>query len=227
MDQDLKRSLQPKIFIADDHAIVLHGLQQLVNERYPVVGVTSHGEEVIQMACRLQPDCILLDISLGDINGFEVARELKSRQFQSKIIFVTMHTEPTFVKEAFLLGADGYVLKHSAASELFNAIELVTRHRRYISTHLPEEVREIAEGVAAGMPFQEYSGRLTGRQQKVLCLLAKGYSSKKIANDLSISLSTVAFHKTNIMRALGVHSSAELTKYAIRAGFVSMEQDGR
>lgn len=223
MDNQHLRSRMPSIFLADDHAIVLQGLQQLLKEKYPVVGVTSHGYDVIEMVDRLKPDCVLLDISLGETNGFDIARKLKHKFPQTKVIFVTMHSEPTFVKEAFLLGVDGYILKQSAASELLGAIDQVMGHHRYISTHLPEEVREIAEGVAVGIPAQEYSGYLTERQQKVLSLLAKGYSSKKIGKSLGISQSTVAFHKTKIMQALGLRTPADITKYAISEGIVSLD----
>lgn len=217
-------SHQSRILLADDHAIVLQGFQRLLEGKYSVVGLVSQSHEVVDKARTLKPDCVLLDISMGEPNGFDIARELKAVLPQTKIIFVTMHAEPIFVKEAFQIGVDGYILKQSAASELLEAIDHVVRNHRYISPHLPEEVREVAEVVAEGMPVLEYSGRLTDRQQKVLGLFAKGYSSKKIGKALGISLSTVAFHKTNIMRALGVKTSAELTKYAVSAGFVSLEE---
>ncbi len=224
MDKNHIMSHQTRILLADDHAIVLQGFQRLLEGKYSVIGLVSQGHEVVEKARTLKPDCVLLDISMGEPNGFDIARRLKSVLPQTKIIFVTMHTEPVFVKEAFQIGVDGYILKHSAASELLEAIRHVIQNLRYISPHLPDEVREVAEVVGEGMPAQEYSGRLTDRQQKVLALLAKGYSSKKIGRALGISLSTVAFHKTNIMRALGVKTSAELTRYAVSAGLVSLEE---
>ena len=223
-DKDLLMFYQLRILLADDHAIVLQGFQRLLEGKYSVIGLVSQGAEVVEKARILKPDCVLLDISIGKPNGFDIARRLKSLLPKTKIIFVTMHAEPIFVKEAFQIGVDGYILKQSAASELLEAICQVMRNHRYISPHLPEEVREVAEAVAEGMPVQEYSGRLTEQQQKVLGLLAKGYSSKKIGKTLGISLSTIAFHKTNIMRALGVKTSAELTKYAVSAGFVSLDE---
>ena len=223
MDSQHGRFSIPRIFLADDHEIVLEGLQALLKEKYPVVGFTSQGDEVMELVRGLKPECVLLDITLGETSGFDLVRELKHELPQMKVIFVTMHTEPTFVKEAFLLGVDGYILKHSAATELFEAIDQIMGHHRYISTHLPEAVREIADIAAEGMPTEEYSGHLTERQQNVLSLLAKGYSSKKIGKRLGISQSTVAFHKTNIARALGLQKPADLTKYALSEGFVSLD----
>lgn len=214
---------QPGILLADDHGIVLEGFLQLLKDKFRILGIVSKGQEVLPAACRLKPDCVLLDISMGEANGFIIARQLKHTLPHTKIIFVTMHAEPTFVKEAFLIGVDGYVLKHNAASELLVAINRVLCHRRYLSTHLPDDVRKIVQDAAEGLPTHELSGSLTERQQHVLGLLAKGYSSKKVAETLGITLRTVAFHKANIMRSLGLRTAAELTKYAIAEGLVSLK----
>ena len=218
-------SQQPKILLADDHSIVLESLQQILKEQYRIVGACSQGQTIMQEASRLKPDCLLLDISMVEVSGFDIARQLKQKLPQVKIIFVTMYSDPTFVREAFRIGADGYVLKQSAASELRDAIDTVLNQHRYISTHLPVDVQETAEIVADGIPTQDCSGVLTDRQQEVLSLLAKGYPSLKIARSLGISLSTVAFHKTNIMRSLGVRTSAELTKWAVSQGFSSLKSE--
>jgi DNA-binding NarL/FixJ family response regulator len=213
---------QPRILLVDDHEIVLQGLKQLLHDDFQVVGTISKGSEVIPLAQELMPDCLLLDITIGGIDGFDIAREIKKLFPQIKLIFVTMHSEPTFVREAFQIGVHGYVLKQSATSELIGAIHEVLANRHYISSYLPQDVQEKVQLIADGMPTHDLSGRLTNQQKNVLKLVAKGYSSQEIATTLGISPSTVAFHKSNIMEALGIHNSADLTKYAISQGFDSL-----
>lgn len=213
---------QPRLLLVDDHELVLQGLQQLLCNDFQIVGTTRKGENVISLAHDLMPDCLLLDISIGNINGFEMARQLKKTLPQIKLILVTMHSEPTFVREAFDIGVHGYVLKQSATSELIGAIHEVMANRYYISPHLPQEVREKVQLIAEGIPTHDLSGRLTDQQKNVLKLVAQGYTSKEISQSLNISLSTVAFHKANIMEALGIRNSADLTKYAIAQGFSAL-----
>lgn len=216
---------QPRLLLVDDHEIVLQGLQQLLREDFQIVGTASKGPDVLPLAQDLMPDCLLLDISIGGINVFDTARQLKKHLPQIKLVFVTMHAEPTFVREAFSIGAHGYVLKQSATSELIDAIHEVMANRYYISPYLPKEVQEKVQLIADGIPIHDLSGRLTFQQQNVLRLVAKGHSSQEIAKELGISPSTVAFHKSNIMEALGIHNSADLTKYAISKGFATLSEN--
>lgn len=216
---------QPRVLLVDDHEIVLQGLQQLLHDDFQVVGTASKGTEVIPLAQDLKPDCVLLDISIGGIDGFDIARELKTCLPQIKLIFVTMHSEPTYVREAFHIGVQGYVLKQSATSELIGAIREVLDNRYYVSPYFPQEVQEKVQLIAEGIPTHDLSGRLTNQQKNVLKLVAKGYSSQDIAKNLGISPSTVAFHKSNIMEALGIHNAADLTKYAIAQGYASLEEE--
>lgn len=213
---------QPRLLLVDDHELVLQGLQRLLCDDFQIVGTTDQGAEVVSLAYDLMPDCLLLDISIGNTNGFDTARQLKKALPQVKLIFVTMHSEPTLVREAFHIGVNGYVLKQSAASELIGAIHEVMANRYYISPYFPQEVRETIQLIAEGIPTQDLSGRLTDQQKNVLKLVAKGCSSKEISQILNISLNTVSFHKSNIMEALGIHNSADLTKYAIVRGLASL-----
>jgi DNA-binding NarL/FixJ family response regulator len=130
-------------------------------------------------------------------------------------VFVTMHTEPTFVMRAFKIGASGYVLKHNAASELVDAIHTVLKHGYYLSQMIPEKIRRTILTQIEGIPCQELQGKLTKRQEDVLRLLARGLTAKQIGIQLNISPRTVAFHTTNIIQALGLRRRAELTKYAL------------
>jgi DNA-binding NarL/FixJ family response regulator len=204
-----------RIFMADDHKLVLQGLMTLLKDEFHIIGETHDGSEVVRLSKKLKPDVVLLDISLKPINGFTIAEQLKVQVPQTKIIFVTMHTEPTFVMRAFTIGAAGYVLKHNAASELVEAIRKVIKNGYYLSQKIPETIRETVMNRIEGIPCQELQGKLTERQREVLGLLAQGLTAKQIGTRLNISHSTVAFHTTNIIHALGLRSRAELTKYAM------------
>lgn len=134
-----------------------------------------------------------------------------------------MHLEPTFIMEAFRAGGAGYVPKQTAGSELLSAIQQVQEKQRYLSPLIPEEVQYAVLAQIDGMPGTELSGKLTPRQQEVLKLVAQGFSAKDIANVLTISQSTVAFHKMQIVQALGLHSKADLTKYAVKLGISPLD----
>ncbi|MDR4495730.1 MAG: response regulator [Nitrospirales bacterium] len=204
-----------RIVIVDDHKLVLQGLRALLKEQFHILGEFQNGNEAIQASITLQPEVLLLDISLQPVNGFVIAETLKQRLPFMKIVFVTMHTEPTFVMKAFKVGAAGYVLKHNAASELVDAINTVMKNGYYLSKNISQEVRGTVLQQIEGIPCQSLKGELTARQREVLGFLAQGVTAKDIGKQLGISHSTVAFHTTNIMQALGLKSRAELTKYAM------------
>jgi len=205
-----------RILMADDHKLVLQGIRSLLeDEEFRIVGAIHEGKEVVNRAQELQPDVLLLDISLKQSNGFVIAEEIKKRLPHIKIVFVTMHAEPTFVMRAFKMGAVGYVLKHNAVFELVDAINSVVKNGHYLSGKIPENVRDTVMSQIEGIPCEELQGKLTKRQKDVLRLVAQGLTAKQIGKQLNISHSTVAFHTTNIIRALGLRRRAELAKYAI------------
>jgi DNA-binding NarL/FixJ family response regulator len=198
-----------RLLLADDHTLVTAGLRKLLEPEFDVVGTAADGRALIEEAEHLQPDVILLDITLPLLNGIEAARAIKRTSPEVKIIFVTMHSDPDYVAEAFRAGGSGYVLKRSAASELVAAIGEVLAGRSYLT---PLVDAQPAPGRRAG--------RLTGRQREVLQLVAEGHSTKEIAGILKISIKTVEFHKSGIMQKLSMHSTAELTRYAIDHGMI-------
>lgn len=198
-----------RLLLADDHALVAAGLRKLLEPEFDVVGTVSDGRALVAAAGRLRPDVILLDISLPLLNGIDAARAIKRASPEVKIVFVTMHADPNYVDEAFRAGGSGYVLKRSAASELVTAIGEVLAGRNYIT---PLVTAQPAPG--------RRTGELTARQREVLRLVAEGRSTKEIAGILKISIKTVEFHKSGIMQKLSMHSTAELTKYAIDHGMI-------
>ncbi len=207
---------RPRVLLADDHTLVLDGLRKILEPECEVVGAVEDGRSLLPAAKQLQPDIVLLDISMPLLNGVEAARRLRAAAPGAKIIFVTMHADATYVAGAFRAGASGYVLKRCASVELLKAVNQVLTGRAYVTPLIKKSIPD----KVPDWPLKsgEDSGELTVRQREVVQLVAEGHSVKEIAAILDISRKTVAFHKTNVMRRLGIRSTAELTKYAIQHG---------
>lgn len=213
----------PRILIADDHTLVLAGLLKLVEGEGQVVGTVEDGRALLAAAQKLRPDIILLDISMPLLNGLDAARQLKKLVPDSRLIFLTMHATPTYVTEAFRAGASAYLLKRSAASELRQAIQAVMRGQHYLTPLITKDVLATIVHPRAHEPVRRRPlGALTPRQREVLQLVAEGKSAKAIATLLNVSVKTVEFHKARLMNVLGLRSTAELTRYAVAEGLVSL-----
>jgi DNA-binding NarL/FixJ family response regulator len=208
--------------MADDHSLILAGLRKLVEEDCDVVGTVEDGRALVEAAQQLRPDLILLDISMPLLNGLEAARQLRSLVPDCKLIFLTMHASPTYATEAFQAGASGYLLKRSAASELGLAIASVLQGQHYLTPLLTKEVLDSVLKPSTGERGEPVSGALTARQREVLQLVAEGHGTKEIATILSVSVKTVEFHKSRIMQHLDLHTTADLTKYAIIHGITGL-----
>lgn len=211
---------KPSVLMADDHSMILAGLRKLVEADYDVVGTVEDGRALVEAAQKLRPDLILLDISMPLLNGLEAARQLHALVPDSKIIFLTMHASPAYATEAFQAGAAGYLLKHSAADELSQAIKSVLQGRHYLTPLLTKEVMDSVLSPSTGE--RGTATALTPRQREVLQLVAEGHGTKEIATILSLSVKTVEFHKARLMQQLDLHSIANLTKYAITEGITSL-----
>jgi DNA-binding NarL/FixJ family response regulator len=209
-----------KILLVDDHPLVLESVSKLLEPHFTIVGTVQNSPEMISRALELRPDVILLDACMPGLNGFAATRELKKILPGVKVILVTMLTEAISISEAFRAGASGYALKQSAAEELRLAIETVLANKRFLSRKIAPEVREALEH--EWFRPEGYSADLTDRQREILVLLAQGRTSKKIAQQLNISIKTVEFHKANITRKLGVHTTSELIKFALAQGLTTL-----
>ena len=208
---------RPKILLADDHTLLLDGLCKLLENDFTLVGTVTNGRDLLTEAERLQPDVILLDISMPLLNGLDAARQLRQRGVRAKLLFVTMHGGTDYVKEAFRAGASGFVLKHSAGPELVGAVHEVMRGNFYLSPLVSKDT--LTTLIDPNQPVSaRASGELTMRQREVLQLVAEGHSAKSVADVLNISQKTVEFHKASMMRQLGLHSTAELIRYALSHG---------
>jgi DNA-binding NarL/FixJ family response regulator len=211
---------KPRVLMADDHSLILAGLRKLVEEECDVVGTVEDGRALVEAAQTLRPDLILLDISMPLLNGLEAARQLRTLVPDSKLIFLTMHASLTYATEAFQAGASGYLLKHSAAEELSQAIKSVLQGRHYLTPLLTKEVMGSVLTPSTGA--RGTATALTARQREVLQLVAEGKGTKEIATILRLSVKTVEFHKARLMQQLDRHTIADLTKYAITQGVTSL-----
>jgi DNA-binding NarL/FixJ family response regulator len=196
---------RPTVLIADDHALVSEGIGKILEGRFNLIGKVETGAALVAAARELKPDLILADISLGEMSGLEAARQIKAETPEARIIFVTQHKEPQYVREAIRIGAAGYVIKQSAGCDLVTAMQDAMAGRVYL-----------AEGLSAqALLTHSDADPLTPRQREVLRLVAEGHSAKQIGAILNISTKTVEFHKAAVMERLGVRSTAQLTRYAL------------
>jgi len=204
-----------KVLLADDHAIVAEGLATLLKDHFDLLETVGDGSALIDAARKLRPDVIVTDMAMPVLSGLEALRRLKATRNEAKVIFLTMHADAQLATEAFRAGASGYVLKQSAGEELIAAIQEVLKGRTYLTPLITKNV--IANLTEATPP----TVKLTPRQREVLRLIADGRRMKEIGAILELSTRTVESHKYEMMRALGVQSTAELVRYAIQIGLAA------
>jgi DNA-binding NarL/FixJ family response regulator len=212
---------RPRILLGDDHTLVLDGFRKLLEDQCEIVGVAEDGRTLLRMAQELEPDIVTLDISMPQLNGVDAARKLKKVLPRTHLIFVTMHDDPAYVNEAFKAGASGYLLKRSAGSELRQAIQSVMDGQCYVTPLVAKGL--VQSVISRGRPPVLQDKSLTARQREVLQLVAEGMTVKQIASTLNLSPKTVEFHKSQIMTQLDLHTTAELTKYALVHGLLASE----
>jgi DNA-binding NarL/FixJ family response regulator len=214
-----------RVLLADDHLLIAEGIQKLLEPEFEFVGIVADGRSLVAAVTKLQPDIAIVDISLPLLNGLDASRHIKKEHPDVKIIVLTMHSEPTFVEQAFRVGVSGYVLKQSVGSELVQAIHEVLKGNTFVSPMVTQGL--VAPAIKSASSASPGEGdtlpqSLSARQREVLQLVAEGKATKEIAWILDVSIKTVEFHKTRIMKELGLRSAAELTKYAISAGLTSI-----
>jgi len=206
---------RPRILLADDHTLLLEAFRALLEPEFEVVGTVTDGRALLGDCARLHPDVAVLDISMPLLNGLDAARRLKAERAAIKLIFLTMNPDPVMAGEALRLGACGYVLKTSAASELKQAIHEALKGRSYITPLIARDA------VGALIEQRTTGAELTMRQREVLQLLAEGRSMKEVAAILNVAPRTIAFHKYRMMEQLGVRTSAGLVQFAVKQGLLA------
>jgi DNA-binding NarL/FixJ family response regulator len=212
-----------RILLADDHQMLRDGLRAILEKEtdFEVVAEATQGAEALQLAEKLKPDVVVMDISMPELNGIEAAKKLRARDAKVKVLALSMHTERRFVAEMLSAGASGYLLKGSAGAELVQAIRTVMNGRTYLC---PLVAGTVADDFARGVST-DGSARsiLTPRELQIVQLLVEGKSTKEIAFDLEVSAKTIESHRARIFEKLGFSGIAELTKYALREGITSLD----
>ncbi len=201
--------VKARVLLADDHFLIAEALSMILAPHFDVVGVVTDGQLVADEVARLRPEVVLLDVTMPGLNGIDGARMILEQAPKTKIVFVTMHANRVIMKEAFRAGASAFVVKNCAATDLVLAVRIVLEGGTYVSP-------EVQETLDSKLPKE-----LSERQIEVLHLIAQGCSAKQIAFKLNISARTAEFHRNAIMEKLTLHTTAELTRYAIEHGIGS------
>lgn len=209
---------RPRVLIADDHRMVADGLQSVLADEFDIAAVVEDGKVLVEAAQRLQPDIIVADVSMPVLNGIEALEALKRAAITIPVVFLTMHMDVSYARRALEAGAAGYILKHSAATELLQGVRSVLEGATFVSPAVAAKLFEASKAGATGEG--DAVARLTQRQREILHLFAAGLSAKAIAKALGISFRTVEFHKYQTMEVLGAKSSAELIRLALKHGIV-------
>jgi DNA-binding NarL/FixJ family response regulator len=212
--------MSTRVLLADDHEIFVESLRSLLNRepQIQVIGTVTDGRQAVRQVREQEPDVVIMDLSMPDMNGIEATHLISTERPKVKVLCLSMHADRGFVMGAFDAGASGYVLKDSAKKELLDAIRTVMADRVYLSPGVAGVVVDAAKSSTA-TPAVEL---LTERERQVLKLVAQGRSTKEIADRLHRSVKTVGSHRSHIMVKLHVNSIAELTKFAIREGLTSV-----
>jgi len=214
-----------RIIIADDHDILREGLRGILQKHadIEIVAEAENGLKTVSLTKEYCPDIVIMDITMPDLNGIEATRQILRDVAGVKVIALSMHTDRQFVKRMLNVGASGYLLKQSASRELITAIRTVRAGNFYLSKLLTDiTVEQIL--TEDGAQFRPLLFALTGKEREVLQLVAEGYSTRQIADKLFLSEHTIEKHRQHIMDKLGLHSVAELTKYAVREGLTSLDK---
>jgi DNA-binding NarL/FixJ family response regulator len=208
---------RPRILLADDHTMLLDAFRRLLEPRCEIVGTARDGRALIDLAMTTRPDVIVLDISMPRLNGMDACAQLREKMPDVSLVFLTVNADPAMAAEAIRLGASAYLLKSSASTELFTAIEYAMAGNIYVTPLVTKGVPLAAFLGKATKPGME---KLTVRQREVLQLLAEGLLMKEIADALHVTAHTVAYHKYTIMERLGLKTTADLIQYAVEHGML-------
>lgn len=212
-----------RILIAEDHTIMREGLKALLSTEptFEIVGEARDGRETVELVQRLEPDLLLLDLSMPLLHGLEAIKEIRRGGPKTKILVLTVHKDEEFILAAFKAGADGYILKEASHAELEMALESVLSGKRYISPAISHLVLDAYLEATRTLKTESSWETLTGREREILKLIAEGHTNKQISDLLCISVRTVETHRANLMRKLDLHSVAELTALAAERGLIN------
>jgi DNA-binding NarL/FixJ family response regulator len=210
----------------DDHSLIRAGVRALVLDipGYAVIGEANDGSQLLEMVEQLSPDIVLLDISMKETGGLEALQRLKRVRPQSKVLILSMHTDPALIMQALESGAHGYLLKDTTATELEHALEALRNNERYLSPAIAHTViNQALTRNQKQQPEVADSHNLTARQLEILRLIVRGKSTREIANGLGLSIKTVETHRSQIMKRLQIYDVAGLVLFAVREQIISLD----
>lgn len=212
------------VLLADDHQLLIDGLRPILERQrgIEVVGIARDGLEAVSLAAQLEPDIILMDISMPRLNGIDATRKILKEVRGARVVMLSMHADGRYIQESLRAGACGYILKESAAVEVVEALAAMQRGELYFSHSVRDTVLNDYVDLVRGGESSDASP-LSLREREVLQLLAEGKSTKEMADILGVSVKTIESHRKQIMDKLGLYSVAELTKYAIRQGLTQLD----
>ncbi len=216
--------MKTRVLLVDDHQMMREGLRALLEHEddIEVVGGAADGRTAIDLVRTLAPDVVVMDVGMPELNGVEATRRIRAENGRVKVIALSTHTDKRYVHHMLEAGACGYVLKIAAHEELLRAVRAASLGRTYLSPEIAGLVVERSTHAQAGREVSAYSS-LGAKEREVLQLVAEGKTSAETAKEMHISLKTVETHRRNIVQKLGLHGTAELTKYAIREGLTSLD----
>lgn len=216
--------MQLKVVIADDHAIIREGLKSLLEKKgIRVLDIAKDGREAVEKAICLEPDVMMMDISMPDLNGVEATARIRKEVPHTRVIALSMHSGKSMIDQMFAAGASGYLLKESAFEEIYDAIQGVIRGNYYLTPSIARmyvDDKVIQGGKRGDLPRFT---KISNKEREVLQLVAEGEKTRDIAEKLGVSIKTVESHRRNIMKKLNIFSVAGLTKYAIQEGIISLD----
>ena len=210
------------VLLADDHTVVRQGLRALLEaeEDMTVVGEAENGRQAVQMAKRLQPEVVVMDIAMPQLNGLEATRQLTKESPKSHVLILSSYSDDEYVQQLTDAGASGYLVKQTAATDLVAAIREAKKGNAFFSPTISKRLLEHYRSSLNRPPDEAKPARLTPREMEVLQLIAEGYANKQIAGELFISIKTVEKHRQQLMHKLDIHDVASLTRYAIAKGVI-------
>ncbi|TVT82856.1 response regulator transcription factor [Pseudomonas sp. H3(2019)] len=214
------------LLLVDDHSLIRAGVRALVLDipGYAVIGEANDGAQLLEMVEKLSPDIILLDISMKLTGGLEALQRLKAVRPQSKVLILSMHTDPTLIMQALESGAHGYLLKDTTATELEHALEALRNNERYLSPAIAHTViNQALVRAQKSQPESVETHNLTARQLEILRLIVRGKSTREIASGLGLSIKTVETHRSQIMKRLQIFDVAGLVLFAVREQIISLD----
>ncbi len=220
-------TMKTRVLIIDDHPLFREGIKTIISkdDQFEVVDEAGSAHEGLEKTSQLKPDVAVVDISLPDGTGMEVARKIRIKSPKTQIMILSMHSKIDYIVEAFQAGATGYVVKESAAERLAQGLKAVTAGEYYLDSSISQEVvaKLMNSPVKEAKVSDSGYGKLSPREQEIMRLLAEGMPKAEIADQLCISIKTVENHRTNIMRKLDIHSAMDLVRYAARLGLIDVD----